>query len=1200
MATSKKNASILKNSPNDSVPFFIKDTRASLNSGSGDNWISFPDGMSNLSNIVGNEPIMLQSLDLDEPSVVTIAQLKTWMTGTIRDGDPGFIMGNELASYLGKFISSDVTINGHKLVGEVTLTKEDIGLGNVDNTSDENKPMSKVVRDKFSELDDFLDTNIKQLQIEVSDIDSSLDGLIQAVNNLTNNTGEFKNEFDDHLVDPNAHTEIRVDSIIKGTNENKIPTSKAVYGFVSGFIRNQDDFGQAGGYLPISSKDTDKVYKLDLNKFYKTFDPNLIWKTIVNQSNQFPNPQNLNPGTLVRIGESFVGDILYSGYNAKPYEVIVWTGTEYQHFGYTEPNVDISFNQLDNGLELGVIANGKMVNVEIPKASLVSSGIVTPEVLSKINGVGGLSIWGTPANSWEIGMGSSESITLTNSGRDAELRYNGGDEVSDTITNENGETAKNPEAYANLILRDLTILGDVIQKGNSYISEAEVVRVSDNMLTLNSGEKGSGVTAGLAGIEIDRGISNGFFFVFDESDDRFKVGVEGDLWPVMTRDKESNLQDGHILVWDATYKLAKTGVNLADELGKYLPLWATKTYPLRNSLYVGNIPGIDEVGLGTGVVIGTPNNLMSRLVLHDSKGGWSMGYSGWNNNGSLSIGRYDAANGTFQDNLFSFEKASSGPGVFHTQILNFTNQINLNSEMFIFQFSTDSNGDPWIEVGPHNGVNVGGSIRFASNDSLTRLSGRIFYKIWDEGNDGSGSGLDADLLDGKHASEFAMANEYLPLTGGTINGVTLFESGIQFGDQDGLGWYPRTVGGNICLCSGENNSRIGVSTVATGSLIVAPDPDTAIREPYGIYSYGIIFGNNGIMSNTLQVGTDVYKPDFIISKGGNNNINFTTLGGGDRYLFDNPMWSLDNGTWKRLAYIDEVPPISLFYKDSSGYPTIGNTGNVLRLISTAYHYHINPIKEGGEAITEIYFHNGTPTGLANLYAGSLTNQANNQSSWYGARNKAILRNTYKPTINNGFFPILSMAGNGNNIDFGTYNNYVCLSFLSDSDYNAGSNTPERILFTPGGIIKYDAPNINVPFARIDTPYTWTAVQDFSQGATHSGSDIRFKRDIQVLPNILDDLLSIDIISYTWDKEGERKIDTIGVSAQQLLSTSNPIFSRLVHERTDEQKTKFLDYDRVGVLALRGLQEEVYIRDQEIRELKEQINEIKSHLRALGF
>jgi hypothetical protein len=47
------------------------------------------------------------------------------------------------------------------------------------------------------------------------------------------------------------------------------------------------------------------------------------------------------------------------------------------------------------------------------------------------------------------------------------------------------------------------------------------------------------------------------------------------------------------------------------------------------------------------------------------------------------------------------------------------------------------------------------------------------YKIWNEGNDGSSSGLDADLLDGQHASYYATAASlanYLPLTGGTING----------------------------------------------------------------------------------------------------------------------------------------------------------------------------------------------------------------------------------------------------------------------------------------------------------------------------------------------------------------------------------------------------------------------------------------------
>lgn len=39
-------------------------------------------------------------------------------------------------------VPTSTTINGHPLTGNVTLTKEDVVLGNVDNTSDVNKPVS--------------------------------------------------------------------------------------------------------------------------------------------------------------------------------------------------------------------------------------------------------------------------------------------------------------------------------------------------------------------------------------------------------------------------------------------------------------------------------------------------------------------------------------------------------------------------------------------------------------------------------------------------------------------------------------------------------------------------------------------------------------------------------------------------------------------------------------------------------------------------------------------------------------------------------------------------------------------------------------------------------------------------------------------------------------------------------------------------
>lgn len=68
------------------------------------------------------------------------------------------------------------------------------------------------------------------------------------------------------------------------------------------------------------------------------------------------------------------------------------------------------------------------------------------------------------------------------------------------------------------------------------------------------------------------------------------------------------------------------------------------------------------------------------------------------------------------------------------------------------------------------------SASFIWNESTTSWKCGLLgseYKIWTEINDGVSSGLDADLLDGKHASEFAVSthsHDYLPLAGGTITG----------------------------------------------------------------------------------------------------------------------------------------------------------------------------------------------------------------------------------------------------------------------------------------------------------------------------------------------------------------------------------------------------------------------------------------------
>ena len=62
------------------------------------------------------------------------------------------------------------------------------------------------------------------------------------------------------------------------------------------------------------------------------------------------------------------------------------------------------------------------------------------------------------------------------------------------------------------------------------------VTTADNIIIINYGEPGSGVTSGSAGIQVDRGSLADYVFLFDETSDTFEIGEVGDLQAVATRE----------------------------------------------------------------------------------------------------------------------------------------------------------------------------------------------------------------------------------------------------------------------------------------------------------------------------------------------------------------------------------------------------------------------------------------------------------------------------------------------------------------------------------------------------------------------------------------------------------------------------------------------------------------------------------------
>lgn len=138
-----------------------------------------------------------------------------------------------------------------------------------------------------------------------------------------------------------------------------------------------------------------------------------------------------------------------------------------------------------------------------------------------------------------------------------QLKYNTGNKIkheSDAISVRNAADTD----YVNFIAKNATFKGDLLVEGQSFVTEAETVEIKDNLLLLNKGEVGAGVTKGIAGLEIDRGTEPNYQIIFDESDNRFKAGEIGDIQCLALRDGDDSMTGGMFTSWDSTTKRLKT------------------------------------------------------------------------------------------------------------------------------------------------------------------------------------------------------------------------------------------------------------------------------------------------------------------------------------------------------------------------------------------------------------------------------------------------------------------------------------------------------------------------------------------------------------------------------------------------------------------------------------------------------------------
>jgi hypothetical protein len=87
--------------------------------------------------------------------------------------------------------------------------------------------------------------------------------------------------------------------------------------------------------------------------------------------------------------------------------------------------------------------------------------------------------------------------------------------------------AINPSANITLQSSTVYIDGDLQVGGNSTAVSKTDLEVTDNLITLNKGESGAGITLGTAGIEVDRGSEATVTVRYNETVDKWQVTNDG-------------------------------------------------------------------------------------------------------------------------------------------------------------------------------------------------------------------------------------------------------------------------------------------------------------------------------------------------------------------------------------------------------------------------------------------------------------------------------------------------------------------------------------------------------------------------------------------------------------------------------------------------------------------------------------------------
>lgn len=364
------------------VPYFLRSSREATEPLGGRDYVIFPDSFPLIGMpLTGNEQLMVQG-KLEEPEIMTPNQIKEYFSGSVVQDSQGFVTGDQVYKELLKYVPITRKINGYTLDKDINLTKADVGLGNVDNTSDLDKPVSNATQQALDDLEAKHDAEFTRLQDKDKDLQNQ-------INDLGTTGEELSQKFQEHLVDPNAHPEI-VDQTMSDTSAKAI-SNKIVKAYIDTIIGRQGSKNSVVANDQILVLGTDgKYYRATIQKAVLDLvdsaigDMGKVAHFIGEASNsaQIPNINEHKDGAFFYVSKlatpnTTITDAITSQ-EFESCDVVMKDGSQWRVIGKTMWWVNLNYTYNEAGKK-AIITNTAGNGFEIPLATSSVNGLYPKE-----------------------------------------------------------------------------------------------------------------------------------------------------------------------------------------------------------------------------------------------------------------------------------------------------------------------------------------------------------------------------------------------------------------------------------------------------------------------------------------------------------------------------------------------------------------------------------------------------------------------------------------------------------------------------------------------------------------------------------------------------------------------------------------------------------------------------------------------------